>query len=49
VRSLSDFCGIQAVSDEDEDKRVWWMKQSNSWKEKSEHWDREGDEEMENA
>ncbi|KAF7128380.1 hypothetical protein CNMCM5793_003110 [Aspergillus hiratsukae] len=44
---LSDFCGLRAVSDEDEDKRDWWMKQSNSWKEKHERWDRELDETME--
>ncbi|KAF7172085.1 hypothetical protein CNMCM5623_004362 [Aspergillus felis] len=44
---LSDFCGTQAVDDEDEDKRLWWLRQSNYWNEKNERLDRELDEVME--
>jgi hypothetical protein len=45
--SLSDFCRAQAVNDEDEDKQLWWLKQSNYWDEKNERLSRELDEVME--
>ncbi|KAF7173662.1 hypothetical protein CNMCM5623_005895 [Aspergillus felis] len=46
-QNLSDFCGIQAVDNEDDDKQVWWPKQTNYWNEKYERLDRELDEVME--